>query len=186
MKREIPVIDGKRITLRKLRLSDAGDIYKCLQDKDIIRWTRIPWPYTLREAKSFIRRTHGNIRAGTAYAFGIELRETEKIIGIISLIDVDLENRCAEIGYWLCKKYWGKGISDEAVHLILEFAFNELNLHKIYGYIIEGNTASRRLLERCGFQYEGFLRESLYKDKKFYSEYVYGLLSRDFMKKQKV
>ena len=73
-------IEGERIKLRKLKLSDAEDIYKNLNDEEVIRWLlRIPFPYTLEKAVKFIKRTHYRIKKNSSYAFGIELRG--KIIG---------------------------------------------------------------------------------------------------------
>ena len=67
----------------------------------------------------------------------------------------------AEIGYVLSPPYQGKGLATEAVRCVLAFGFEELSLHRIEAHFIEGNQASRRLMERVGMSFEGFARESM-------------------------
>ena len=179
-------IDGERIILRKLRLSDALDIYKNLQDKEIVKWTlNIPWPYKKQDAVKFIRKTHYKIRKKSGYAFGIVLKETNKIIGVIDIFPIDWKNKNAEVGYWIGRKYWGKGCMTEAVKLMLKFAFEKLKLHRVYATTIEKNTASKRVLEKVGFKLEGIMRESTYIDNKWYNELIFGILKQEYEKLSK-
>ena len=171
-------IEGERIKLRKLKLSDAGDIYNNLNDEEVVRWLlRIPFPYTLGDAVKFIRRTHYRIRKNSGYAFGIELGG--KIIGVVDLFNIDWENRNSELGYWLGRKYWNQGLMTEAVKLILKFAFEDLKLHRVSACLFEDNSASRRVLEKVGFKFEGKKREARLKRGKWYNELLYGILEAE-------
>ncbi len=174
-------LDGDRIKLRRLKLSDAKDIYENIKDEEVIRWLlRIPHPYRLEDAIKFIRGTHYRIRKGKGYAFGILLKETDRVIGVVDIFNVDWESRNADIGYWLGKKYWNKGLMSEAIRLILRFAFEELKLHKISATIFEDNVASRRVLEKVGFKLEGKRREARLKFGKWHNELLYGILESEY------
>ncbi len=174
-------LEGDRIKLRKLRLSDARDVYENIKDEEVVRWLlRIPHPYPFNEAIKFIRRTRYRIRKNSGYAFGIVLKDTNKVVGVVDIFNIDWENRNAEIGYWLGKKYWKKGLMSEAVRLILGFAFEELKLHRVSATIFEDNVASKRVLEKVGFKLEGKRREARLKFGKWHNELLYGILESDY------
>lgn len=176
--------DGERIKIRKLRLSDAEEIYRHVKDKEVVRWTlRIPHPYPKDGAAKFIRKTHYNIKQKKGYAFGIILKETDTLIGIVGLSNLDWENKNATLGYWLAKGYWGKGLMTEAVNLILKFGFEKLKLHRIQSSLFEKNIASKKVLEKCGFRSEGVFRETRFRYGKWHDELRYGILKSEYKKR---
>jgi len=173
-------IEGKQITLRKLKKSDAPSIYQNAKDFEIARYTTLPHPYRLKNAEDFIKMTHQKIRKKKAFELGIELKESKEIIGMMSLMDIDYDNKNAEIGYWLGKKYWGKGIMKEAIKLILNFGFKKLNLVRIYARVMHPNIASAKLLERSGFKYEGRMRKTTLRRGKWMDDLRYSILNSEF------
>ena len=173
--------EGDTIKIRKLKLSDADDVYRNIKDKEIVKYTEnIPHPYHKQDATRFIRRSWRKIESKKAYNFCITLKENNKVIGGVGLGvgDIDWKNKNAEIGYWLGKKYWGQGLASEAVKLIVKFGFEQLKLHRIYGIVSEENIASQKVLEKCGFKLEGELKEEFYRDKKWHNGLIYGLLNK--------
>jgi [ribosomal protein S5]-alanine N-acetyltransferase len=82
----------------------------------------------------------------------------------------------AEIGYWLAKPYWGQGIMTAIVRRLCEFAFAELSLVKIEAHVFAGNAASARVLEKCGFVQEGYLRKQYVKDGKYLDAKLFALV----------
>lgn len=181
----IPEISGKKISLRKLRFSDAKDIYQNLKDKKVVRWTlSIPYPYSKDKATSFIRKTHYSLKKKKSYVFGIVLRDENTVIGIIELAKINYKDRNAEIGYWLGKRYWSKGIMTDAVKLILKFGFRKLKLHRINAALFEENIASKRVLEKSGFKLEGRIRETRFRYGKWHNELRYGILYSEYKNKR--
>jgi ribosomal-protein-alanine N-acetyltransferase len=83
------------------------------------------------------------------------------MIGTCGFTSFNCPADSAEIGYVLNPAFQGKGLGTEAVLRVLRFGFEELNLHRIEAHFIEGNDASRRLMERVGMSFEGFARESM-------------------------
>jgi len=172
--------DGKRVSIRPLRFSDAPYLYENVKDKEIVTWTvSIPHPYPKDGALKFVRKVRYNIEKKKAYAFGIVLKETGTVIGVVELMALDWRDKNAEIGYWLGRKYWAEGLMTEAVRLILEFGFGNLKLHRIYAKLFKENTGSVRVLEKCGFKLEGRMREERYRYGKWHDALRYGILDSD-------
>jgi RimJ/RimL family protein N-acetyltransferase len=181
MKEIKTIIEGERVLIKKLRLGDAGDIYAHIKGREIARWTRaLPHPYPKDGAEKFIRKSQRQWRDKKVFNFGIVLKETGKVIGGIGLVRVDWKHQCAELGYWIGRKYWGKGLITEATRLMLKFGFHELKLHRIYAAAFESNIGSCRVLEKCGFQLEGIRREAVVKYKKRHNFIDYGILRSEF------
>ena len=172
--------DGKRVSIRPLRFSDAPCLYENVKDKEIVTWTvSIPHPYPKDGALKFVRKVRYNIKKKKAYAFGIVLKETGTVIGVVELMALDWRDKNAEIGYWLGRKYWAGDLMTEAVRLILKFGFGNLELHRIYAKLFEENTGSARVLEKCGFKLEGRMREERYRYGKWHDALRYGILDSD-------
>ena len=174
---------GKKVTIRKLKITDADSITSHINDKTVARWTiNVPHPYRKKDALKFIRsrQVHGRNRAN--YTFGIAEKESDEIIGCIDLVDIDWEDKKAETGYWISRVYRGQGLTTEALNLILRFAFRDLKLHKIYARVFKENRASMKVLEKNGFKREGILRKEIYKYGRWVDEYYFGLLKSEYRK----
>jgi len=145
----IPVLETKRLALRAPRLADAKTVALLANDRRIAENTaRIPHPYTLSDAKSFIT---GANKAGGDAVFLITLHN-EKIIGACGVMQ---QEATPELGYWLGVKYWGKGYATEALHAVIDYAFADLAHKALQAGARVTNPASRRVLEKCGFQWTG-------------------------------
>jgi RimJ/RimL family protein N-acetyltransferase len=172
---------SNRIILRKLKDTDANDIYKNAKDKEVVRFTlNIPHPYLYSDATKFISSSIIKWNKKENFTFGITPTSTNKVIGIITLKDIDWRNKKAELGYWLGKKYWGKGIMTEAVGLILCHGFRDLKLHRIYAYIFEKNTASEKVLRKSGFTLEGKKRDVRFRNGKWHNELMFSILRKEY------
>ncbi len=175
---------GQQIIVRPLRLSDASAIKKNVT-RAIARFTSLPYPYQTSHAVDFIKKANQKIVRQTALELGIEHKKNGEIIGVVGLIKIDLNNKNGELGYWLGQNYWGQGIGQEAVKLILNYAFNKLKLHRIYAQVIPVNLASIKLLKKSGFRYEGRLRQAVLKNHHWYDYLVYSILKKEFSQLQK-
>jgi [ribosomal protein S5]-alanine N-acetyltransferase len=96
-------------------------------------------------------------------------------------IEIDRDhNTTAEVGYILPPAYWNQGYASEILRALLAFGFGQLSLHRIYGKCDELNHASARVMEKCGLQYEGTLREHVWLRDHWRSTSYYGMLSGDY------
>ncbi len=142
----LPVLETGRLTLRAPQLQDAKTIARLVNDRRIAENTvRIPHPYTVDDAEEFIAAC--NARDGEA-TFVVVLGEQP--IGICA---VEPRATDAEIGYWLGVPYWGKGYATEAVRAVIDHAFGALGHAALQAGARVSNPASRRVLEKCGFQW---------------------------------
>ena len=173
------MLKGRRILLRYPTLRDARSIYFYAKEPDIARYTTLPQPYTLAHAKSFLKRTVLSRHDKHAYRFAIIWKETGELIGMMGLESVDSVSKRAEIGYWLGKPYWGKGIMQEAISLLLDFGFKKLKLERIFAKVYHKNPASAHLLEKHGFTKEGTLRRHVFRNGEWLDEHHYGLLREE-------
>jgi [ribosomal protein S5]-alanine N-acetyltransferase len=180
----IGILKNGLVKLRELKFSDAEFIAENAKDKDIIKYTFvIAPPFDLETAKKFIRKANKEIKDKTAYEFGIELDNTKELIGTINLFNISRKNKNAEIGFWLAKKYWNKGLSDQALSLMLKFGFNELNLKRIQARVLGKNEPAQKLLERTGFELEGKLRQKTFLNNQWFDDLIYGLLTSEYIVK---
>jgi RimJ/RimL family protein N-acetyltransferase len=145
----IPVLETKRLALRAPRLEDAKMVAALANDRRIAENTaRIPHPYKVSDAEGFIT---GANKSGGEAAFLIALHD-DTIIGACGLMDQD---GTPELGYWLGVPYWGKGYATEAMHAVIDYAFSDLGHEALQAGARVTNPASRRVLEKCGFQWTG-------------------------------
>ena len=176
-------LKGKRINLRSFKKSDAESLCENIKPKIIKRYTaNIPHPYNLKHAIIFIKKSKLRERKKEEYSLGIELKETKKIIGGISLMKIDLKNKNAELGYWLGKNYWGRGLTTEAVGLMLDFAFNKMKLNSVYARVFEENKGSSKVLIKSGFKQEGVQRQRFYRFGRWHHMPQYSILKHEYKK----
>ncbi len=145
----IPVLETKRLTLRAPRLEDAKTIARLANDRRIAENTaRIPHPYKLSDAQGFIS---GANKAGGEAVFLITLRD-KTVIGACGVMTQEIP---LELGYWLGVDHWGQGYATEALHALIDYAFTDLGHDALQAGTRVTNPASRRVLEKCGFQWTG-------------------------------
>jgi RimJ/RimL family protein N-acetyltransferase len=175
-----PFLKGIKVNLRRVQKSDADSIAENANDALVTQYLFTPYPYTVVDALDFIASSHRMHRNNTSYPFGIEHKEERKIIGTIGLYRVDHVNRNAEVGFWLGRKYWRQGMTSEAINLILDFAFNERDFHRIYARVMHPNTASLKLLDKLGFTKEGTMRQAVYRDNEWLDFVWFAMLKNEF------
>jgi len=149
-------------TVREWRPTDAPAIVPHADDREV--WhnlrDRFPHPYTARDARRWIRQAR---RIDPPVSFAIEV-DGEPCGGIgIDLRD-DVDRRPAEIGYWLGRAHWGRGVATDAVRAVTAYAFETFDLVRIEARVYAWNHASRRVLEKAGFTREARLRRAITKD----------------------
>jgi ribosomal-protein-alanine N-acetyltransferase len=148
--------------LRRFRPEDAPSLARHANDRDV--WLnlrdRFPHPYAERDAAGYIAHA---ARQSSAASFAIDV--DGEAIGSVSLHPGhDVERVSGEIGYWLGRAHWGRGIVTDAVRLATTHAFAALGLRRVFAVPFASNAASSRVLEKAGYVREGLLRHSAVKD----------------------
>lgn len=151
--------------------------------RDFLQPWEPAWPPDATEGAAFRRRLRRFLedwRDGTAYAFFIIDRETEDLLGGITLSNLRRGvTQSGTIGYWMGLPYVRRGHMSEAVHLVLDFAFDTLGLHRVEAACLVHNEASRGLLLKAGFSEEGLARQYLCIDGRWQDHRTFGILRSD-------
>jgi RimJ/RimL family protein N-acetyltransferase len=147
--RSIPVLETERLVLRAPRLEDAKAVAQLANDRRIAENTaRIPHPYALADAENFIASVN---RADGEIAFLITREGV-----VLGACGIGMSEREApDLGYWLGVAFWGHGYATEAVRAVIDHAFADLGYDALGAGARVTNPASRRVLEKCGFQWTG-------------------------------
>ncbi len=146
-------IETDRLKLRPPQPDDAAVMALRINDPDILRMTgTLPYPYFRLSADFWITRAQSNRKCGTSYAYAIEENDSG-MIGVIDLFKNSEDNW--EIGYWLAKPWWGKGLISEAAIAIITEAFLVYNIDFIHAGHFADNPASCRVLQKLGFVRHG-------------------------------
>jgi RimJ/RimL family protein N-acetyltransferase len=133
---------------------------------------RFPYPYTREDAEAWIELAESQEQE-TLFA----IADDEELIGGIGLIpQEDVYSRSAMLGYWLGEPFWNRGIATLAVRAIVDWAFEELELIRIFAFVFESNTASVRVLEKTGFTLEGTMRRAVFKRGRLMDQALYAIL----------
>ena len=168
-------LDG--YTLRAYRDDDAPALARLANDPEVSRWLRdrFPHPYSIENAREWIERTRAEAES-PPITFAIS-GASSTLLGTIGFDrQTDVYRHSAELGYWLGRPHWGRGVATAAVVAICRYGFEELGLGRINAYVFAPNAASSRVLEKAGFVLEGRRRKAVLKDDELLDELVYGLL----------
>lgn len=170
----LPTLDTTHLALRKVRLSDAPDIFAFASDPAVARYTTWPPPPTVKATEAFVRELLQRYAQGLVAPWGIVHRDDRKLIGSCGFSYVMAWHGRAEVAYALSPAYWGRGLMPEALRAVLAFGFQTLQLNRIEARCEVENRASERVMQKVGMQFEGVLRQHAqvmgqYRDLKLYS-----------------
>jgi RimJ/RimL family protein N-acetyltransferase len=136
---------------------------------------RFPHPYTRPDAESWVRFAAG-ATPETNFAIAVD---GQAVGGIGLVLHDDVERCSAEIGYWLGRAFWGRGLATAAVRGLTGHAFAAHTLTRVYALPFADNAASIRVLEKAGYQLEGRLRRAAVKDGRVRDQAVYAITDED-------
>ncbi len=165
--------------IRKWKLSDAAALAVAISNKKILNNLRdgLPYPYTEKDGADFISDM---LSANEDETFAFAITVDNNVIGNIGVFrQENIHRQTAELGYYISEEYWGKGIMTEAVKQICEYVFSNSDIIRIYAEPFAYNTASCRVLEKAGFQYEGTLRNNAVKNGKVIDMKMYSILKAE-------
>jgi ribosomal-protein-alanine N-acetyltransferase len=177
----LPTIEASRVILRWIAEEDVEALYSIFSDPEVMRyWSTTPLA-DRTAATALLKEIHEGFQRRTLMKWGVARRSDDLVIGTVTLINLDLTHRRAEVGYALGHAHWGNGYIHEALNALLGYAFGVLDLHRIEADVDPRNAASIRTLERLGFQREGYLRERWQVGGEIQDALFYGLLRPDWM-----
>ncbi len=171
------MIQGKKVRLRAVEPSDLPDYHRWLNDPKVIRHLELYAPLSTPDEEAWYEAMRAD---ASQSVFAIET-ETGQHIGNLALMRINWKDRSAELGIVIGdKSQWGKGYGQDAIRTLLDFAFDEMNLHRVYLRVHANHQLAINLYRKCGFVKEGRLREDIYSEGQYHDVLVMSMLKREF------
>ncbi|TFB13458.1 N-acetyltransferase [Filobacillus milosensis] len=175
------MFSSNRLVLRKVSQDDVELYHSWRNDMDVMYTTNPSLDlYSLEETRSFVENILISSESSKSYI--ITQKENDIAIGITSLINIDYKNRNAECIIDIGEKdYWGQGYGSEALQILINYAFLELNLHRVSLRVFSFNDKAIKMYEKLGFKEEGISRESLFRNGNWEDIVHMGLLHNEYL-----
>jgi RimJ/RimL family protein N-acetyltransferase len=174
------VIETARLRLRPLREADADDLFPLAADPELV-------PHVTWTAHADRSETLAYITARSADPNSLvwAIEHEGRAVGCIGLHSIMWQLRACrtdrgELGYWIGRPYWGKGLVTEAVEALVRYAFDTIGLHKITVHCFAENDGSRRVLEKTGFRFVGRAEDDIWRDGRWHANLLYELTAPEW------
>ena len=175
----LPMLGGDSITLRELQLSDAPTLHAMLSTEEVSRFITPP-PTTVEGYERFIEWTHKKRAAGELVCFGIVPDGMTAAVGIIQVRSLEKDFGTAEWGFALGSPFWGTGMFIEGAQLVLDFAFEQVGVHRMEARCAVHNGRGNGALHKLGAVREVRLRKSFLKNGVHYDQFLSVILDTDW------
>ena len=169
---------GDKVRLRPLSRDDAQTAFNLLRDDRVTRTLLWDGPSRIEEIADYYA-DRAFPPPDSSYSFGIEVVHRPGIVGCIEARQGPYPQQ-SDIGFWLGVPYWGRGIMTDAIRLATYFAFQHLDVVRVYATVFIGNMGSRQALEKCGFGLDGTLRCHVLKREMWLDEWFFSLLRAEW------
>ncbi|AVP55119.1 N-acetyltransferase [Clostridium tetani] len=180
------LLKSDRIKITALREEDIETITKWYEDTNFLRVFDFnpSAPKTSWKIREWLME---EVSSSNNYFFAIRKKDANKILGYVEIEKINWNNGVGGIAIGIGdSSEWGKGYGSEALSLAMDFAFRELNLHRLQLITISYNERAIKSYEKLGFKKEGIYREAVNRDGKRYDIYLYGVLKREWKELKKI
>lgn len=174
-------IETQRLILRKFDIDDTKAVFEnWASDENVQSFYREPVYETFDKTKELVENYIEKYKDNDVYRWAVTLKETDECIGQIAYYFVDTNNNNAEIEYCIGGAFQKKGYATEAAKAVIDFGFKKMQLHKISISHMGGNEKSKRVIEKCGFHFDGTWRDYFYIDGEYIDRLYYSLLENEY------
>lgn len=174
----LPVLTGRSMTLRELRLSDAPTLFAMLSSQEVARFISPP-PSTIAGYERFIAWAQQERAAGNYMCFGIVPEGMDTAVGLFQIHQTEPGFATAEWGFALGSAYWGRGLFTEGAQLVLDFAFDVVGVHRLEARAAVRNGRANGALRKVGAIQEGVLRRSLLRGGEYLDQVLWSIVDSD-------
>ena len=182
----LPALETDRLLLRRIKADDHDDWLAVWRSPGVldylIDFDGAPDGVI---ANAIIEWADRIIRERSGIRWAITLKPDDRMIGSCGFHLYAGRDRRVEIGYELHSDFWRQGIMSEAAEAVVQFCFDQLDVHRVEADVVEGNVASAALLSKLGFTLEGNWRDRVFKRGAFHSLWQFGLLAPEYRALQK-
>ena len=172
------ILIGDNIYLRLLERDDLKKRVKWINDREINQNLGFDFPANIDKTNAWFQNT---LMDSSRMNFSIVDTESKQVIGMAGFLGINMKNRNAEFYITIGEKgFWGKGIADDSIKLLLDYAFKELGLEKVYLHTFDYNKRAGRVYERNGFKKEGIFRKHIWKQGELRDIIYYSILKNEW------
>lgn len=168
----------ERLVLRKVNLNDVEDMFEYTKNPlscEYLRWE----PHTdIKQSEMFINRIINQYKEDNIYLWGIVVKETNKLIGVIRMFDIEFADGRGELSYILNPNFQGYGYMQEGINCIIKFGFEVMKLHRIQARCVVENYSSENVMKRLGMTLEGILEDYCYIKGKYHTIKIYSIIQK--------
>lgn len=175
-----PDIETKNLKLRRMNYDDIDDLFEMRKDPKINEFTDTRLDESKDETKAYIYKMNKGIDENKWIIWAIEHMGTGKVIGSISIWNINFEEKKGELGYGIIPDYQGRGLMKEALLNVISYGFKVMNLEALEAYTEKNNLGSIKLLESCNFAEVGKVDEEGYFNNKIYHMVIYRLQAKGY------
>jgi len=178
------LLRGRRVRLSAMTEADLESVARWYEDPDFLRfYDSLPaYPKTAESLKEWLKERQ---EASDEFWFAVRSVPSGDLIGMVAIDGIEWSNRSGWLSIGIGdQSNWNQGFGREATELLVEFAFNELNLHRITLTVFRYNERAIALYEKIGFQHEGTFRDFGERDGKRYDMLLYGLLRPEWAERK--
>jgi RimJ/RimL family protein N-acetyltransferase len=175
----LPVLTGSKATLRELRLSDAPSLLAMLSTEEVARFISPP-PTTVEGFERFIAWTHRERAAGNYACFAVVPHGMDTAIGIFQVRQLEPGFGTAEWGFAIGSAFWGTGIFMDGARLVVDFAFDTIQTHRLEARAAILNGRGNGALRKIGAMQEGILRKSFLRNGEYLDQALWTILDEDW------
>lgn len=183
---DLPVLETRRLMLRRVSMRDAQDIFDYSRDPEVARHVLWEAHRSILDTRAYLRFILRQYREGTPSSYAIVLKETGRVIGTIGFMAYDRDNSMVEVGYSLARSAWNQGYATEALRAVLRLAFHDMRIHRVEAQHEVDNPASGAVMRKCGMHREGTLRGRVYNKGRFSDVELYAMLRSDWERQEKL
>src|SRR5262245_42750228 len=175
----LPVLNGKTVTLRQLKASDAPSLFAMLTTEEVSRFISPP-PTTVEGFERFIAWTLRMRDLGSYACFAVTMQGSDTAVGIFQLRELEPGFGTAEWGFAIGSAFWGSGAFADGAELLVQFAFETVGVHRLEARAAVKNGRGNGALRKIGAVQEGVLRRSFLKNGEYHDQVLWSIIDEDW------
>lgn len=176
-------IETKRLMLRPFQIEDAEDMFNnWASDPEVTRFLTWPPHSSVELTRTLLNHWISQYTDGGFFNWAIVWKETNSVIGNISVVKLNEETEAADLGYCMCRAFWGRGIMPEAMKAVIDYLFAAVGLNRIAACHDVNNPKSGRAMDKAGMKQEGVLRQAGKNNQGICDEVWHAIIRKDWEK----
>lgn len=176
-----PVLQSDQLVLKKIEEIHLQELFAIYDNEHVFQYCGILPKHNIQTVSKMIGHFERDYQKKSRVKWGVFHKNQDTLLGIIESMDFNQKVNMVTIGYFLAEEYWGKRIATEAVRLLVNFLFEEVQINRIQAEVMPANEVSKKVLLKNGFLKEGLLRQaSLWSGKGIVDLEIYSILKEDY------